>query len=547
MALSQALRRVTLQISRNFGSELPSQISSLNAFIPLQTPRIIVKNVAINAEPSSKRLIHTQIARNARRKVAGRSMPVISVRSLSIKSPLLVDQSSPAFMSFSRRQWYYFFGGFAVLGAITIQYMEIGAVEKLLAGVDRAVLKSPTLAVELFSSAAAFTNSPSLATIARNEPIIALACDALVLKDVEEIVRASAILFLTKVMADEVSHPLVYKHLDLDSLAHDFVKIVKRSDFEKSSAVLIATALSTRPPSADRSKSLEIRQNALIQVYPILLSHLLGKVASNEGFHRTFITQRVPEAMLNLAKHEIETPIGVEFFYHLSSSEMGIKTPSVNSVMLEYLEMTYAADSPLRQLYSTNTVNDHTLVYLLGVGSNIAKYFPRHLLSPQVQNDDFLASFDLQTSLQNKLLMTHIGAAINAAVAACLYAPMRGLVRNWWRSYSMSIPQAITHAAWRAVIGAPLLVVGGSAVFEARKNLKDERLFISATAVGATGILFATRFILSAAPFTLLPAAFAAFTTFSGSAAERAARRVQIERFQKEAETTKSQTDELDD
>ena len=101
MALSQALRRVTLQISRNFGSELPSQISSLNAFLPLQTPRIIVKNVAINAEPSSKRLIHTQIARNARRKVVGRSMPVISVRSLSIKSPLLVDQSSPGMLSLS--------------------------------------------------------------------------------------------------------------------------------------------------------------------------------------------------------------------------------------------------------------------------------------------------------------------------------------------------------------------------------------------------------------------------------------------------------------
>lgn len=443
------------------------------------------------------------------------------------------------------------------MGVGTVQYMGINAVKKMLSTLDDNLVNNATLGTQLFRNMTASCRSSQLATIAKHEPLVSLACRTVVNLNVDAGVRAAASKFLVTVWDDDNSHAIILKHLNVGELARQFVIDAKKKDYTESTAVLMALAFATRPPSEDAERSWERQQQALTQLQPFVTLQILGKVISlDKGLHPLIINSGVLEPILKMLETEKDFAIDLEILYQLSTSETG-RTALVKSQIFPFmLSNIVAPNSRLNSLYFEKNGYHPNSVYIYGVLAN----FIRARSPEQVNWGDSVEKL-LQTdpAILNRLEKFNYGEALQSlkylswasacalSSAMCLgWAPIRGLARNYIRGFQFPLLGTIFHSTWRAMIGAPLFVAMGIATDIAAKSVKDERLFITTHVLGTTALLFGVRAILTAAPFSVLPAALATFATFGSSAAEKTARQEQVRKFQEDAKKPDI-LDELDD
>jgi hypothetical protein len=447
-------------------------------------------------------------------------------------------------MSFSRRQWWFFFGGLFVTAVGTIEYMEQSAIRRFLSELSEVTLKSETLSYELFRNAGLFAKSANRVLLTRSEKLISMTCKALADPTHSGEVRAAAANFLCELWEDEDSHEVILDYLDIVQLGHDFVTQSKAHSYDTSVALLLASALSTRPPTLEKEESLHYQRMAMRRAWPLISLSLLEKISSDPYTHKDIIDSGAIKSTLEMMQApDIDSPIGTELLYQLSKTEEGRQALILNDAFHITRTIAFDTESPLYEMYNEDFVGNFAHINFTGMFSNLflsnltqlMKRHPDLIRGVDEAEKKELETFNREEAKTKKILLNQLATCIMASAAAGIWAPLRGISRNWWRGLDVPFTTAAFSSAARAMIGAPLLVAGSIGITEVQKRMKDDRLFLTTNVLGTTTLIFAVRWVFAFAPFSLAPSILAYLSVMRPSKAESQVRMTLLKDFQDKA------------
>lgn len=451
------------------------------------------------------------------------------------------------------------------MSAATVQYMETKALTSPVVTPTESVLLSDTLTYELFRNAATMTGLKGIGPLAHNKTLVSLACKAISQNNLNTQAKAAAAWFLCLVSdLDDESRNLLDSSLNVGALASQFSSLVNNRHYEHSMRVIMSKAFSVRPPAGyteeQKEDEEEARTDALMQSLPLLYCDLLGIAAQNRSNHAAIIRNGAVEACARLFAEASDYPIAYNFFANISTSPEGIVALAATEKKFKTFSKLlpsalFDKSSPLYHTYHSGEYlpsalgrrhNDFPAESLMSVIANIAQrddalgeaLIEQRLLSGfTTQQLDEAREWNFENAKKNVTIQKYFAGIVTAAVTGLIYGAIRGGIRNWWRRYNMSLSKAMFIGAWRAAIGAPILLLGGIAYDKILVQSTDERLFISQAIVGSALVLFALRFSFAFTPFSFLPASSAYGRVFMPRPDEgqRQYRREQLEQFQKKS------------
>jgi len=448
------------------------------------------------------------------------------------------------FLSFSRRQWWFFFGSFFIMGSGTVQYMELGAISKFLNSLDENEVKDGGLSFETFRTADVFASTMSRVILARSEALVRLACDAVVSGSFGDDVKSVAGHLLLSLWEVESGRVLILRHLRVPEFASLYVRQVDVREYNESIHLLLSTAFQTRSPSASESEKeqeLAHQRISMRKALPLVSLALLEKLSSDPSTHRTIVESGALEATTKLmAGVGTQIPIGSLLLCNLSTSEYGRQALLSKRIASFVLALITDEKSPLAKVYNDPVATNFAPVHFQALLANLYRSNSRQLTleAPLYVNAltdgqrKELLEYQLEWQL-NKQRFMHVAVGMMFAIASGLaWGAIRAIARNKRRGLGMPMMRAALQGATRAAIGSPLLVSSAFAINEIQSSLNDDRLFITWAVLSSTAIVFGLNFILAAAPFSLAPALLGTYAAQMPSHAERTAKELQLTDFQ---------------